>query len=109
MMTPHGQSQYICSMVKPKKRRVSYRIYSHYLDRMEALIESEPHQTHTDFLETALHREILRREAEARVSPVTHALPSGHGPHRDSAAARPIAPLHAGLFSPASASPGATA
>ena len=63
-MTLYRQSQYIWPMITPKKKRVSYRIFLHYLDRMEAIIKSEPHQTQTDFLETALHREILRREAE---------------------------------------------
>ena len=51
-------------MVIPKKARKSYRLFTHYLDRMEALLA--PHEKETEFVENALHREILRREAEAK-------------------------------------------
>lgn len=47
-----------------KKERKNYRIFRHYLDRLEVLLA--PHETETDFVESALHREILRREEEAK-------------------------------------------
>lgn len=52
-------------MVQVRKRRRDYRIFENYLDRMKVL--QAPHETETDFVESALHREILRREAEERV------------------------------------------
>jgi hypothetical protein len=48
------------------KRKIPkhWRIHPNYLNRMEALLE--PHQTETDFVETALHAEIVRQEEAAR-------------------------------------------
>lgn len=47
-----------------KKERRNYRIFRHYLERLGVLLA--PHETETDFVESALHREIMRREEEAK-------------------------------------------
>jgi hypothetical protein len=61
--TVYGVSRYISGMGTKKVRR-DYRIFSNYLDRLELLLA--PHETETAFVESALHREIMRREEEAK-------------------------------------------
>lgn len=47
-----------------KKERRNYRIFRNYLDRMNVL--RKPHETETEFVESAVHLEIERRELERR-------------------------------------------
>lgn len=59
----YGRLGYIYPMGTQKVPQ-TFRIYRQYLERLEMLLA--PHENKTAFLEEALHREILRREEEAK-------------------------------------------